>query len=934
MIVTRLLGSAPLIAAALGLAFAATAPAEVTYPEAPKEYDAQIRFKLRAPLPAWYDRFDEMLAAMKGVGFVRDPLGPDEQEDPGGDRLSGVSPSAKARLLLRVPGVRTILLKPRGNQLPKFDQRVKVRLELVSGLSSAKQLQLSRQCLPRLEALGFREAIGYDHRGFTLLVGTIPVGQLNELLKDLRELPSGWLVPRDPIPTLESPLKNQVPIQVIEVLPEPNDVAPMQEPPAAPAFPEAKAHFVKISPELRALVENEMDESKYLRVEVVLARVPGENERLWEFPLRSAAQSVLIEGRLGSIVAIRAKAISVHELARLPQVVQVRLPRSGEPLRWPAGPAVSALIETRAIQLHDKGYRGHGVKILVVGGDFGGWEKLVGSRLPKGTRLIDVTAPRTQSLEPDPMPSTDGALGTGTLATLAVHQAAPGAQLVLLRLDPFAPYQVLLVARLVNENNVIPRSLEDRYDELVREREFVDRRRVELLAERKKAVDEQVFDEGDAKVPEQRKKYIESQERIKRVKASLEETEKAEKALLVRIDRYLHLRAELDLLKGVRVVVNTLTWNDGYPLDGSSELSKYLDEKPFVGFRGTVTKSRIASSRHDVGTLWVQAAGDARAQTWVGLFRDEDGNGAMEFAAPNSAPIKGRWSSELNFLGWQSHDAKTASDLPEKVRIRVAMQWREPHDPALYAASDDPYRAPVANLNLVIVKQRDPSGAKLPTDDLEVIARSVGNPVRLLHTLNSSVYEASVDFEAVAGGRFAVRVEGRVPVSNRPGEVSYDPSLPPLDIRPRVSVDTADAVSRGKGRVVFDDYSGESAWPPVDLAKYPQTQQQFGGVGMPADARTVLTVGAADRDGKATYYSSVGAGPGRELLVKPDVLGYDSFDVGGGARAGGSWIAAAFDAGLAACLLGADSPAQTKYFLQLLEVKPGAVLKVPPNWLK
>src|SRR5262249_28073160 len=153
---------------------------------------------------------------------------------------------------------------------------------LVSGLSAAKQLQLSRQSLPRLEALGFREAIGYDHRGFTWLVGTVPAGQLNELLKDLRELPSGWLVPRDPIPTLEAPLKNQVPIQVIEVLPEPAGVAPAREAPAPATFGEAKAHFAKLTPDLRALVENEMDESKVLRVEAVLVRAPPDNDREWE----------------------------------------------------------------------------------------------------------------------------------------------------------------------------------------------------------------------------------------------------------------------------------------------------------------------------------------------------------------------------------------------------------------------------------------------------------------------------------------------------------------------------------------------------------------------------------------------------------------------------------------------------------------------------
>jgi hypothetical protein len=103
---------------------------------------------------------------------------------------------------------------------------------------------------------------------------------------------------------------------------------------------------------------------------------------------------------------------------------------------------------------------------------------------------------------------------------------------------------------------------------------------------------------------------------------------------------------------------------------------------------------------------------------------------------------------------------------------------------------------------------------------------------------------------------------------------------------------------------------------------------------MPADARAVVTVGAADAEGHARFYSSVGAGPGRQLLMKPDVLGYDSFDLGNGRRAAGSWMAAAFDSGLAACLLGANVPTEAHPFLKTLNAQPGAVLKIPGNWLK
>ncbi len=764
-------------------------------------------------------------------------------------------------------------------------------------------------------------------------MGTIEAGNLNDLLKDLRSQPSGWIVPHDPVPTLESPLKNHVPVELVEVLVEPAGVAPAQDPPVAPPLPEVRAHFAKLSPDLRTLIEKQTDESKEIRVEVALSNAPPDLDRQWEFALRAAAQSVVIEGRIGSIATVKVRAAQAAELARLPQVLQVRLPISGEPTRLPAGAAVDASAQTRLNRFHEMGFRGQGVKVAVVGGDFGGWEKLVGSRIPKGTRLVDITAARNRNVEPDPMPSTDGSLGAGTVAALAVSQAAPGAELVLVRLDPESPHQLLMLARLLNESNVLPRSFEDRYQELKRDREFLNRRRIEILAERKKAYDEQVFDEGDSKVPEQRKQFLESQARIKSAQSALQELEKSEKELLSRSRRYLRSREDLDLLKDVRVVVNLLTWNEGYPLDGSGALSKYLDNKPFVGFRGTPSRSRLVSRRADQGTLWVQPSGDTRGQTWVGLFRDQYGNGAMEFVPPNMPLPKDRWTRELNFIGFQNPSGDVSPSMPEKTRVRVVMQWREPHDPVLYEASDDPYRSPLVDLRMVIVKQRDPTGKKLPTDDLEVVARSAGSAIRLLHNPNDSTYEATVEFNAAANGHYAIRVEGQVPTSVRPGELP-DPSKPRLEIRPRILVESLDASSRNKGRVVFQDFAGDPTWPRANVGSAPIPELRYGGVGMPADARSVVTVGAADGDGKVRYYSSVGAGPGRELLAKPDVLSYDSFDLGNGTRAAGSWIAAAFQGGLAACAISANAPAETGPFLRTLDARPGSVLKIPASWLR
>src|SRR5262249_13225345 len=154
-------------------------------------------------------------------------------------------------------------------------------------------------------------------------------------------------------------------------------------------------------------------------------------------------------------------------------------------------------------------------------------------------------------------------------------------------------------------------------------------------------------------------------------------------------------------------------------------------------------------------------------QAWAGLFRDVDGNGVMEFAPPGTPLRPGRWTSELNFLGWQPAAGMSTPDLP-KTRIRVSIQWREPHDPAFLQIGEDYYRQPLADVRLLILRQRDPTGTKLPADEMEVVARSEGVPLRLDNQPSSGAYEQTVEFTVDNPGRYALRVEGRVPATIRP----------------------------------------------------------------------------------------------------------------------------------------------------------------------
>jgi hypothetical protein len=275
--------------------------------------------------------------------------------------------------------------------------------------------------------------------------------------------------------------------------------------------------------------------------------------------------------------------------------------------------------------------------------------------------------------------------------------------------------------------------------------------------------------------------------------------------------KLLRLLQEQRQLKGIQLVWSGLVWNDGYPLAGSSPLTHYFDDRPF----------RAA--------LWLQSAGDTRGQTWAGPFRDVDGNRVMEFAPPGAKLRPERWTSELNFFGWQPIGGKPSPDLPADATLRVSVQWREPHDPEFQLAGEDPYRWPLATLRLVVLRQPDPDGKKRAADDLEVVASSSGLPQRLANDPRAATYEQVVEFKVNPAGRYALRVEGLVPAGIRPrGSVAALPGAQETwELRPRIFVETVDSAARKAGRVIFLDYTTTDAY----------------GRGMPADAREVVPLG-------------------------------------------------------------------------------------------
>jgi hypothetical protein len=987
----------------LALALAASpAFAQPADKPAAGEYEVRIRYQIDAFRNERVRQFFPMVSYLEGLGFRKDPGPEDEAENPQVNRMTGtIGSRAAAFKLLGERHVRGILLVGKDAKLPDEKEPVRVdliltpgptpeQLRLLAGLDRgtpeelaaavatvARQRVLAEQTVTALKDLGFREAVGYDDRGHTRLVGMAPVGQLDALLGDLAFTPTGVklfkqaladnpdlyragisllepvletahhrsggtaamkkvlqdlgrnpegptlsvegfvqamenlkadlrrhpagielldrlsdAVRRSPmgldligvmlaqvrrspavvqLPTL---LKREAPVQVVEVLPE--VPYPKERPVPLPAPKGQEA----LTPELRAILADEAEAAKPRRMEVILTETPSAGDPTWQGTLRAVVPELMIEGRLGPLVTVVAPPIRMPDLAAQPQVSTIRLPRSAQPRMIPVAenPAAAqeALRATGLDRLHALGRRGKGFRIAIIDGDFRGWEALVGKQLPAGTQYLDLTAERNRTVLPDPFPGDPQARGHGTQCAVAAALAAPEAHLVLIRIDPSAPYEMQAVARFINGEAYRSEAMERRAAELDEDRVDLDNRRELLLVERRKLLEIiGPFDEFEPK--------------WKAYKAKQDQFDREEQDYRGRTSRFLQLLLDLRGLRGLDIAATALVWNEGFPVDGSSALSRYFDDRPFHA------------------TMWFQAAGNTRGQSWSGPFLDTDGNGVMEFAPGGTRLKEGRWSREVNALGWQPGTQPAVADLPANATVRVSVQWREPHDPEFLKNGEDVYRDPLANLQVVLLRQVDPSGTKQPADDLEVVAQSVGLPQRIDNQPSSATYEQTVEFTVKEAGRYFVRVEGRKFPGIRPPSV---PTLPIMektwDLRPRVFVETL----AGDGRAVFQDYAPAA-----------------GGLGMPADAERVLTIGAANRLNQPEPYSASGPPHNLLLLPKPELLAYDELGGDGGPSAYGTSLSASFAAGLAASSFSAGAPHLK--FLEAVQRGPGSLLRVP-----
>jgi hypothetical protein len=904
-----------------------------------------------APRDQHVAQYDSLVRHLTKLGFEFEPpledRPPTDREDPTKDSLTGLVPAAKVLKILDSPFAASVLLsRPDFKKPDKVEAPVRVQLDLLSGYGPAQQQTLAAQVLVLLQHFGYRDSVGYDHRGFTgqphtRLRGTMPAGLLDVLLRDLRRQPSGWLAAGIPSADLPGPLRNASPILVAEILPDP---APPEEPIGPPERDDDALE--KLDADLWALTAKKGEAARTVRLDVILATAPAAGSLTWKDALRHAAPSLFIEGRLGPIVTGTALVGEVKALASMPAVSVVRLARAPVVQAGPA-PGIEAddgraLKATGLDALHKRGFRGKGVRVAVVDGDFRGFEALVrAKRLPATTRLVDLTAHRNSSLQPDPYPDNGAAIGHGTHCALALALAAPEAELTLVRIDPAAAYMLAEVGDLIRGGPAVSASLGRRLDELTAARAQLRLRRDKLLLERRLILENY----EDEKELRQRYDFLGP------VRAwvftprewhqlRMAELEREEEAFLARERRVLGLLAGAKELMGIQVVSCSLVWNEDQPLAGRSPLTRYFD---------TV----LAENCRVPPPFWLTSAGNTRGQVWHGPFQDHDGDGVMQFAAPGSALPAGVWTRQLAFLAWQPLAGPPMADLPGKTRFRVTVQWTEPHDRDYFVRPGEPdlYLQPLARPRLTVLRQRDPEGKALPADDFEVVARAPERPLRLELTFDragdmgvrvvrspdrplrldnfphSSTYEMAVEFVAEPGGRYALRLErqqgtqwillseaegnrfkleqlqGLTPTGVRPLGVATVPAAERhWQLAPRIFVQAVSGPGAHLGRPVFRDFA-------TDL----------GTIGVPADGRQVIAVGAASLERKAQAYSAPGPPVAMELFTTPRLLAPDALDLGlaGKGPAFGTCLATPFAAGAAAALLSAGwSRAEIMHLLQ------------------
>ena len=301
----------------------------------PTKYHVTLRYSIPAARQEHVVQYDSLIRHLKALDFEFVPPSDKRPETDREDRtknyLHGNIAADNVLKLLDHPAVQTLLLRPIAPEEVKLPDDPKapvwVRLELAGNLAPDRQRTLANQTRVLLRELGFKEPIGYDHRGisgrpYTRMVGTIPRAKLDLLQRDLRSHPAGWLGPVIPFDEIPSPLREVNPVRVIEML---ADTQPIKE----LAEPERRNpdYLVKISADLWELVKDKDVPPVPTRIQIGFAGSIGPEDTWWKTLLEEVTPGFFVEGQLGQFVTGIIRLDQVKRLAAEPSVSVIRLLR-------------------------------------------------------------------------------------------------------------------------------------------------------------------------------------------------------------------------------------------------------------------------------------------------------------------------------------------------------------------------------------------------------------------------------------------------------------------------------------------------------------------------------------------------------------------------------------------------------------------------------
>ena len=879
----------------LAIASGSLAPAQVLQPEKPKDflYEATLRYRIRATGPQRIVPFEAMAKHLKEIGFKHTDAKRFDLDllDPGAEFTAGIIAPAALAKLFDDANIKTVLIQPAGGKLlddPK--KAVQIRIEIPGGLNPAEQQKLHKQVIAHLGKLGFEANSGYDHDKYTRIRGTILAAGVPQLLKDLRALPLGWFLGGGDREEQPSPLTNFIPIRVVEVLPDLPAVIVTAPP----------VELGKITIDLANFLSDPVNAEKPLVVEAILESDSSDNIRR---ALGAKLLGISIEGVVGSVVTLRLPTASrMKSVVELPEIRHVRLPRiASETVRASKEKVSSNFVgDSNLYQLHNLGYDGEGITVAVIGSEFPELKSAVvtgpdgktttewrigKTLLPVGSKLLDLTAEVRPALDPAPANPLRG--NAGSASALAVHTAAPKAKLLLVRIDPSRFHQLLSVAKAIAGAETSTPALLTRGDELSIRKSRIESQRKIVTAQVEKAFSDLSDDER------QKNRRDEASAALKQLKAE-------ELVVQQLSERYLRLTESLAALPATGVVVNTLVWETGYPLDAQSELSRYLEAK----FAVRASTKALNASRKPAAPGWVQAASEAVGSVWSGAALDADANGKYEFGLSEFGVSRPLWTNELNFLNYRALEGTPipTPKLPAGSKVRFTLQWREPRNRALETLGEATHE-----FKLRLFQQLDPNGKTYRSDELVEVARSLGAPTRLMQSNGSGVFEITLETTLATDGSFAVSLEGGASANLLPTTAKVR-----TELRPHLIVELVDPTQAAKGSLGFDFRTRNS------------------GVGLPGDSNASLTVAPANIKDPKKPESLSGAGPGIALVMKPDLLVPGTI-VAEGFAVQGTGISAGYSGGAAASLLGAG--VRPTDLVKSIGLNPGDALVLPTVWL-